>query len=455
MISMRIRGGPPNGLAKKKTAPAEGGTSVLFPGPEGWELWSGLPGRPVCTGPAEEPRQLRPGDGCVLSLPSRAFFSVPLWVPVVEESPAREQTQIKLEMKGMLGANPEAAVWGFEGIRREEIPASAEGEPVTRQLEATAVLASPFQEEWLVEGAVRHEPAGRMLPPPGTGSGGILRRELGHWVADFYQAGKWLHTQPLLAGSLDGSAAVELNATLAQLEGEGILGRLDSWLIRESGVEPTREFRAALEAPIRIEERMPPRSPAESWNLPPPALTQLREQRALDARRGKLIRTGLTIYAAVLLMVASFLVWPVARLQFVQAELRKIGPEADSIRSTAMLWREAGAWLEPRRNALELLWQVSRSLIETDPPQIDGVRLTLFDLDPRRLLLQGEGKNLQLVDQYLNGLKKEPALAGFRWKYPPPQLLPNGNARFQAEGIPPGVISENEEGGESAGSDAP
>lgn len=120
-----------------------------------------------------------------------------------------------------------------------------------------------------------------------------------------------------------------------------------------------------------------------------------------------------------------------------------------------MLWREAGAWLEPRRNALELLWQVSRSLIETDPPQIDGVRLTLFDLDPRRLLLQGEGKNLQLVDQYLNGLKKEPALAGFRWKYPPPQLLPNGNARFQAEGIPPGVISENEEGGESAGSDAP
>ena len=114
---------------------------------------------------------------------------MPLWVPVVEDSPVREQTQIKLEMKGLLGANPEGAIWNFEGIRKEQLPATGEEEPVTRQLEATAVLTVPFHEEWLVEEAARYEPAGRMLAAPGGGATGVLRRELGRWVADFYLSG--------------------------------------------------------------------------------------------------------------------------------------------------------------------------------------------------------------------------------------------------------------------------
>jgi hypothetical protein len=151
----------------------------------------------------------------------------------------------------------------------------------------------------------------------------------------------------------------------------------------------------------------------------------------------------------------AFLTWPLVRLKLAQAELGKIGPEAEKIRTTAMLWREAGAWLEPKRNALELLWQVSRPLIESDPAKIEGVRLTLFDLNSKRLLLQGEGKDLELVEKYLQWLKNEPALAGFTWKNPQPRLLANGNAQFQAEGIPPGVSAGAEEGGEDENANAP
>lgn len=453
---IKLFGRGKNGAPKSKTpAVPSGDLSVLFPGPEGWEIWSGLPGRPVCVGPVERPRELRPAVGCVLSLPARSFFSLPLWVPVVEDSPAREQTQIKLEMKGMLGVNPDAAVWNFEPIRKEELPAVPEGEPVTRQLEATAVLASPFPEDWLVEEATRYEPAGRMLPPPGPGSWGVLRRELGRWVADFYQSGKWIHSQALLSPSLDGTAAVELAVTLAQLEGEGILDRLDGWLVRETGASVPEEFRRVLDAPIRSEERVPPAVSRDDWNLPPPALTELRAQKAQSLQRGKVIRTGLMAYLGILVLGLGLLGWPWIRLQLARAELGKIGAEAESIRSTAMLWREAGAWLEPRHNALELLWQVSRPLIETDPPKIDGVRLTVFDLNPKRLLLQGEGKDLELVEKYFQWLKNEPALAGFTWKNPQPRLLPNGNAQFQAEGIPPGVAATTEEGGQNESPDTP
>jgi hypothetical protein len=128
--------------------------------------------------------------------------------------------------------------------------------------------------------------------------------------------------------------------------------------------------------------------------------------------------------------------------------------ESAKIRDAAMSWREAGALVNPKMNALELLWQVSRPLIEKDPGEIDGVRLTTFDYNSKRLLLQGEGKDLEQTEKYFEWLKKEPMLAAFQWKNPQPTLLPNGNARFQAEGIPLGTQVE-EEGGVDANVNAP
>jgi len=440
---------------EKKGAAGGGGPTVLFPGPEGWELWSGDPGNPVCTGPAEEPRKLRPSSGCLMSLPSHSFFSLPLWVPVVEESPAREQTQIRLEMKGMLGANPDSAVWNFEVVRREQLPPTPEGEAVTRQLEATAILGPAFEDKWLVEEATRYEPAGRLLASADTGSSAVLRRELGRWVADFYQEGKWLHTQPLLAAQLDGAAAVELLATVAQLEGEGVWTGAEGWRLREPGASIGEDFRRGLGALLRLEERVPPRPPASAWNLPPLALTELRAERAKGARKKRMIRTGLIAYSALVLFLVAWFAWPLVRLQLARGELSKIGEEAGKIRQTAMLWREAGSCFDPRRNTLELLWQVSRPLIEGDPAKIEGVRLTLFDLNNRRLLLQGEGKDLEVVEKYFNWLKAEPGLGIFQWKYPQPRLLPNGNAQFQAEGELPGAAEPEAEGGENADLNAP
>lgn len=119
----------------------------------------------------------------------------------------------------MLGANPEAAVWSMEPIRTKGVAVNEQGEPVVRQLDASAILGVPFDENWIVEEASRYEVAGRVLPPPSGESTAILRRELGRWVVDFYAAGRWLHTQPLLEKELGSAMAVELGALLAQLEG--------------------------------------------------------------------------------------------------------------------------------------------------------------------------------------------------------------------------------------------
>jgi hypothetical protein len=128
--------------------------------------------------------------------------------------------------------------------------------------------------------------------------------------------------------------------------------------------------------------------------------------------------------------------------------------ESAKIRDAAMSWREAGALVNPKMNALELLWQVSRPLIEKDPGEIDKVKLTTFDYNSKRLLLKGEGIDTGQTEKYFVWLEKEPLLAVFQWTHPQPKVLPNGYAQFLVEGFPLGTQVE-EEGVPNANVNAP
>jgi hypothetical protein len=404
----------------------------------------------------DTPKKVEGGVGCVVCLPSRSFFSIPLWIPVEEGIAPRELAKIALESKNLLGTNPDAAVWAMEAIRTEPVPAVGEGEPGSRQLEAVAVLTGTLEEEWLLEEAGRHEIAGRVLPAPAGGASGVLRKELGRWVVDFYSGGKWLHTQPLLARELQSSVSAEIASLLAQMDAEGTLGPLSLLVLRDEGELPSggQDFLKQLPCPVRTESRAAPRLPTAPWDLEPTVLADRRLAKAQMGERRKFIRLGIGLYAALMALAVVYVSVPLVRRHLIQRELAGIGVESAKIRDAAMSWREAGALVNPKMNALELLWQVSRPLIEKDPGEIDGVRLTTFDYNSKRLLLQGEGKDLEQTEKYFEWLKKEPMLAAFQWKHPQPTLLPNGNARFQAEGLPLGS-QVSEEGETDANPDAP
>ncbi len=441
---------------KKGKGKAATGPVFIFPGPEGWEAWSTTEDGAQCVGPMDTPKKVEGGVGCVVCLPSRSFFSIPLWIPAEEGIAPRELAKIALESKNLLGTNPDAAVWAMEAIRNEPVPAVGEGEPGSRQLEAVAVLTGTLEEEWLLEEAGRHEIAGRVLPAPAGGASGVLRKELGRWVVDFYSGGKWLHTQPLLARELQSAVSAEIASLLGQMDAEGTLGPLSLLVLRDGGELPSggQDFLKQLPCPVRTESRAAPRLPTAPWDLEPAVLAERRLAKAQMGERKKFIRMGIGLYATLMALAVVYVSVPLVRRHLIQRELAGIGVESAKIRDAAMSWREAGALVNPKMNALELLWQVSRPLIEKDPGEIDGVRLTTFDYNSKRLLLQGEGKDLEQTEKYFEWLKKEPMLAAFQWKHPQPTLLPNGNARFQAEGLPLGSLV-SEEGGTDANPDAP
>ena len=443
---MKARKAPRKGARGKPTAE---GPVFLFPGPEGWESWSQEgDGGIQCVGPSETPRKLRPPPQAVMCLPSRSFFSMPVWVREAEGPPDRAQVGLRLEEKGLLGPNPDTAVWGMEAIRTEALP-GPEGQPESRQLEATAVLAPGFEPEWLVETAARHEVAGRTLAAPRGGAVAVLRRELGRWVADFYVQGKWLHTQPLLSRGLDAGAAVELAALLSQWEGEGVLAGLTQVVVRDEGENPMGEdFFAAWSCPCQVEPRMPPRLPAAPWNLEPPALVEHRQEQVANQRRRKFQRVGLAVYAVGMAAAATVILSTWVRIQMVARELGEIAGPAGRVESTAMVWREAAALVDPASNALEVLWQVSRPMVTPEPPMMEGVQLTVFDLNARRLVLQGKAADVVKVQAYVDWLKNNPALARFTWNSGQPRLAPDGTATFSVEGTIPQAGTAEEEGKE-------
>ena len=441
---------------KKGKGKAATGPVFVFPGPEGWEAWSSTEDGAQCVGPMDSPKKVGGGGGCVVCLPSRSFFSIPLWIPVEEGIAPRELAKIALESKNLLGTNPDAAVWAMEAIRTEPVPAVGEGEPGSRQLEAVAVLTGTLEEEWLLEEAGRHEIAGRVLPAPAGGASGVLRRELGRWVVDFYSGGKWLHTQPLFARELKSAVSAEISSLLAQMDAEGTLSSLSLLVLRDEGELPLggQDFLKQLPCPVRTESRAAPRLPTAPWDLEPAVLAERRLVKAQMGERRKFIRMGIGLYAALMALAVVYVSVPVVRRHLIQRELAGIGVESAKIRDAAMSWREAGALVNPKMNALELLWQVSRPLIEKDPGEIDGVKLTTFDYNSKRLLLQGEGKDTVKTEEYFKWLKKEPMLAIFQWTHPQPKVLPNGYAQFLVEGFPLGTQVE-EEGGTDANPDAP
>jgi len=441
---------------KKGKGKATTGPVFIFPGPEGWEAWSTTEDGAQCIGPAESPRKLGEFSSPVVCFPSRSFFSMPLWIPVEEGIAPRELAKIALESKNLLGQNPDSAIWAMDPIRTEPVPEVGDGEAGARQLEAVVVLVGTLEEDWLLEEAGRHEIAGRVLPAPGGGASAVLRKELGRWVVDFYSAGKWLHTQPLLAKELHKWAATEIASLLGQMEAEGTLGPLSLLVLRDDSEASTgtREFLGQLPCPVRTELRVPPRLPAGPWDLEPTVLVDRRLVKAQQGERKKMIRLGVAVYAVLFTAALVHVSIPLVRRYLIEQELAGIVVDAGKIRQAALSWREAGALVNPKMNALELLWQVSRPLIEKDPAEIEGVRLTSFDYNTKRLLLQGEGKDLEQTEKYFEWLKKEPMLAAYDWKHPQPSLLPNGNARFQAEGLPLGS-QVTEEGGTDANPDAP
>ena len=408
-----MKNGTPRTQGKETEVPV---LSLIFPGPEKWELWQGpSPEALAPASSAEKPGDLAKNRGEIFCFPGSAFSSLPLWNPVADGIPAREQAALNLEGRGLLGADPGSAVWAVDVIRRQ--PAgSGEGE---RELSASAVLHLQLSPDWILEGIRRHEIPGRVLPAPGTGPSVVLRRELGRYVLDLYDRGRWLHSQTLLAREMGEEAVREIGLLLSQMENEGVF-------------QGCTEMVAATPVPAAVWEifhRLANLRPAQgqgkpafllrdpAWDLLPKEVADRRQFQKTQKRIRTMVTWAVGADLALWGLALLFVIVPSLRLGWLEHGLAPLRPEYRRLFQTKKTWEELRSLTDPAGSALEVLHQVAAPL-SGDRSKM-AIKLTSFTYSPAELVVQGvTAQGEQVIADYLSALSSHPALRDL-YAWPP------------------------------------
>ena len=71
-----------------------------------------------------------------------------------------------------------------------------------------------------------------------------------------------------------------------------------------------------------------------------------------------------------------------------------------------------------------------------------GARLTVFEMSPDKILVEGEAANVSVATELFKALQGSHEAADITWEMPPPALQANSTARFIINGVRHGDSSQ-------------
>jgi Tfp pilus assembly protein PilN len=424
------------GKIEKSRAPRRG--AFYRPAATGWEKWvEGEGGVWSAAGAAPELPELSPMAGSLIAVPVRRAFSLAVWVPADDASLFDDLVFTQLELRGLAGRGREATAFAWQEVAREG------GEALLHAVVLPAHLAPRYWHGEVTEYAVSPS----CLPL--LNNGVTVWREEGAWVAAVTRGEKLLHFQPLNEPEPGAAMALEISMMLAPLEAghmtEGVASIL---LYHEGDASPDlADWRSGGGPEIKARPWPPPVRPAKGLDCLPLPVRDAQTAKAASARRQRWALAAAAVYFLLVLGLAANtlrLHWQAGSLQ---AEIDRDADDVASTKEAMQRWNALNAALDPAGYPLEVLYQVARLLPE------EGVRLTLFEMNLGRVLVQGEAKDFTAAQLYMDAVRKTPALSAYEWTAENPRSLPNGSARFQIDGARLGVNAEQAEGGVDEGAD--
>jgi len=411
-----------------RAAPAKRG-GICRPAASCWQKWGDdASGAKSLVTEAAELSDLKPAENDLVAIPVRRAFSLCVWIPADDPSVFRDLVLTQLEMRGLAGRTREDTVFAWQEITRSD------SEALIQATVLPAHLASRYWHGDVTEYAV--SPACLPLEKDAV----TVWREQGAWVAAVTRGDKLLHFQSLAEPSADGAMALEVWMMLSPLEaGNMVEAQPRAILYRQDGDDPDLSAwhqagfpqATALDFP-------PPVYPAAPLGCVPIAVRDLQSEKKKSAQRQRLAFAGAAVYLGLVLLLAGQTLWLHWKARQLRAEIDRNAPAVEAAESAMDKWQALLPALEPSTYPLEVLFQIARLLPE------DGVRLTLFEMNLDRVLIQGEASTLAAALKFQDDLKKNADLETlFDWTAEAPKQLPNGSTRFQIDGARRGSAAQN------------
>lgn len=418
------------GKLKKEIAATAKGGSLCRPCASGWQKWSEAEGGAwSLLQESPELAELGPLAGDLVAVPVRRAFSLSVWIPADDPSVLRDLVLTQLEMRGLAGRTREDTTFDWREVFR------AENEVLVHVTVLPPHLAPRYWHGEVIEYAV----SASCLPLAENAVS--VWNEQGSWAAAVTRAGRILHFQSLSAQVPDAGLILELRMMLAPLEaGSMIEDPLPITIYRQSGEEIDL---ASLQqhAEVSINDLPPPVRPSVALACVPLAVRELQEKKKKSAQQQRVAFVAAAIYLTLVLALAANTLWLHWQARQLQAVIDREAPDVAATREAMNRWQALQPALEPTTYPLEVLFQTSRLLPK------DGVRLTLFEMNLERVVIQGEASTLAAALKFQDDLKKNAELESlYDWTAEAPKQLPNGSTRFQIDGTRrgSGPASKNE-----------
>ena len=401
---------------------------ICRPAASGWQKWGDYTsGAPSLLAEAEELSDLKPAENDLVAIPVRRVFSLCVWIPADDPSVFRDLVLTQLEMRGLAGRTREDTVFVWQEITR------AGNEALIQATVLPAHLASRYWHGDVTEYAV--SPACLPLKEDSV----TVWREQEAWVAAVTRGDKLLHFQSLAEPSADGAMALEVRMMLFPLEaGNMVEVQPRAIFFRQQGDEPDlTAWHQAGFPQATVLDFPPPVRPAAPLGCVPLAVRDLQSQKKKSAQRQRLAFAGAAVYLGLVLLLAGQTLWLHWKARQLRAEIDRNAPAVEAAKSAMDKWQALQPTLEPSAYPLEVLFQIARLLPE------DGVRLTLFEMNLDRVLIQGEASTLAAALKFQDDLEKNADLEMlYDWTAEAPKQLPNGSTRFQIDGTRRGSTAQ-------------
>jgi len=393
-------------------------TSLLVPGPRGWEIWKQASTGGFVLQSADGPARASdltglPSGNLAMLFPVRGMHALPFKASSSDESLFEDLAAMHAERLGVR-ADPMA------GQLSDTFVVTKEDESATL---LCTVLKSPGDGDLPPRSPKEFDLSARAYPVRGEAV--AAWKEFDRWVFAFFRNGKLLYSQATSSSgpSPDASCLKEIQLALGQLSIQGLALRPEAVHVWSSDGD-AGSLAGGLGVPGRVSPRPDPVLPEPRSKLLPADVRAAR--RALRARQQKIAMVAAVVVAYLgLAGWFGYGLWKNQnKIKDLRAEAESILPEADRLAYAEhkAMWKELDLVVNNDNAPVELMSRVAKAI----PPNM-GLRLKAAEIDAGMIKLQGEVPQAAPFSQFKVNLNRESfGLTQYTWEDSVPTNSPKG-----------------------------
>ena len=403
-------------------------TSLLVPGPRGWEIWkqsaTGGFALQSADGPARASELTNlPGGNLAMLFPVRGFHALPFKASSADESLFDD----------------------LAGMHAERLGVRAD--PMAGQLSDTFLITKEEESATLL-GVVLKSPGDGDLPPRSPKEFDLSPRayavrgeaisvwmEFSRWVFAFYRNGKLLYSQATSSGGSapDANCLREIHLALSQMAIQGLQIHPEAvhvWA-PEGDAGSAGALTGGFQVPVKVSPRPDPVLPEPRSKLLPADVRAARRAAQIHQQKVAAIAAVVIAYLGVGGWFGYGLWKDHSQVKKLTAEAEKIAPEAARLEYEQHLgqWAELDLVVTGTKAPVDLMSRVAKAI----PPN-QGVRLKVAEINANEIKLVGESQQAGPASQF--GVTLNRSMPEFKWDNPPPSSGAKGWT-FQFNGVRP------------------